>query len=175
MYLCSTLVSACDSYVESALKFNFQIKLIQQSKSSSLIHWVKLAFGIRIFKRKDVISIRYVKPAVWRSFRKSKNQRYFINLGRIYKIIPEINQSSVQTISIWNIFPEQNFLHFLEILYLLINLMTTPLKKRISSINVIKSVVSCGYRLIYWRIFNGKLHFLCSTTLISLITKKIAL
>ena len=109
MYLCSTLVSACDSYVESAVKFNFQIKLIQQSKSSSLIHWVKLAFGIRIFKRKDVISIRYVKPAVWRSFRKLKNQRYFISLGRIYKIIPEINQSSFQAISIWNIFPEQTF------------------------------------------------------------------
>ena len=109
MYLCSTLVSACDSYVESALKFNFQIKLIQQSKSSSLIHWVKLAFGIWIFNRKDVISIRYVKPTVWRSFRKLKNQRYFISLGRIYKIIPEINQSSFQAISIWNIFPEQTF------------------------------------------------------------------
>ena len=65
-----------------------------------------------------------------------------------------------------------HFLHFLEILYLLINLMTTSLKKRISSINLIKSVVSCGYRLIYWRILDGKLPFLCSTTFISLITKK---
>ena len=33
---------------------------------------------------------------------------------------------------------------------------------RISSVNVTKSSVPCGFGHIYWKILNGKLHFLCS-------------
>ena len=32
----------------------------------------------------------------------------------------------------------------------------------ISSLNIIKSLVSCGFGHIYWRYLYGKLHFLCS-------------
>ena len=33
---------------------------------------------------------------------------------------------------------------------------------RISLVNVTKSTVSCGFDYIYWKIFKGKIHFLCS-------------
>ena len=33
---------------------------------------------------------------------------------------------------------------------------------RISSVNVTKSAVSCGFGHFYWEIFKGKLYFLCS-------------
>ena len=33
---------------------------------------------------------------------------------------------------------------------------------RVSSVNVTKSAVSCEFGHVYWKILNGKLHFLCS-------------
>ena len=49
----------------------------------------------------------------------------------------------------------------------------------ISSVNVTKSAISCGFGHIYWRNLNGRLHFLCSVfflflagTLIFLVTCK---